>query len=189
MKELSSTIFSLPFADYRAGECTPAAETNEVLITLHRRENMPHIGALLAALVGLARENPQLAFRFPVHPAPALLQAVRQLRQVPPNWHTCPPLSAADFYRALRGAQLVISDSGGVQEECLLCGKRLLVVRRVSERRTDFPFTAAVPPDGERLREGFYRLLSTPAPEKGTDWYGAGGAAKAIAEILAKAQD
>ncbi|MHC5010476.1 MAG: non-hydrolyzing UDP-N-acetylglucosamine 2-epimerase [Planctomycetota bacterium] len=105
-----------------------------VLITAHRRESF---GAPLArifdALDTLAREHPHLPFVYPVHPNPNVLGPANERLQAP-NVHRVPPVGYAELVWLLDRSVLVLTDSGGIQEEGATLGKPLLVLREVTER-------------------------------------------------------
>ena len=111
------------------GARDPAAP---VLITLHRRENWPRLPAITGALADLAHNFPGRQFIWPAHPGPAVQAAARQLRA--PNARVCAALPYDQFLPLLLAAPLVITDSGGVQEECACAGVPCLVVRPNTER-------------------------------------------------------
>ena len=106
-----------------------------ILVTCHRRESLgaPMI-AVAEAIATLARENPSLVVLFPIHPNPAVREAMRPILAPCPNVRVCEPLDYGDFLACLRRAWIVLSDSGGVQEEATALGKPVLVLREVTER-------------------------------------------------------
>lgn len=107
-----------------------------VVVTAHRRENFGRpLAAVCRALRVLARRHPEEEFVFPVHRNPAVRRAVRaELRQPPANLKLVPPLPYAEFIRLLSQARLVVTDSGGIQEEAPVFGVPAFVLRRVTER-------------------------------------------------------
>lgn len=108
-----------------------------VVVTAHRRENFGEgIAAICRAIVALARRDPELQVVFPVHPNPEVTGPVdRILRpQALPNIFAVAPLDYLPFAALLSRARLVISDSGGIQEESIALGKRLVILRHVTER-------------------------------------------------------
>lgn len=104
---------------------------NEVLITLHRRENhgavLEHLADQLEILAG---RHPELEFIFPMHPNPAVQVLRKRLEKV----KVVAPLPYPELLQLLSRARLVISDSGGIQEECGAFGKKILVCRTFTER-------------------------------------------------------
>ena len=106
-----------------------------VLVTAHRRENFgaPMV-SICEAIAELAGRYDDLHFLFPVHPNPNVRQAVEErlggLREVT----LCAPLRYGAFVAAMQRAWLILSDSGGVQEEAPALGKPVLVLRDETER-------------------------------------------------------
>ncbi len=106
-----------------------------LLVTAHRRESWGEpMAAIGAALADLARSQPDLMIVLPIHPNPrvreALLPAVAGLRNV----LVVEPLAYGEFARLLDRATIVLTDSGGVQEEAPSLGKPVLVMRDTTER-------------------------------------------------------
>jgi UDP-N-acetylglucosamine 2-epimerase (non-hydrolysing) len=105
------------------------------LITAHRRENIGHgLQQIIAAIEQLAGSFPDTSFIWPVHPNPQVSQAVRRNLAGRANVHLVEPLDYAEFVWLMDRATLLISDSGGVQEEAPSLRKPLLVLREVTER-------------------------------------------------------
>lgn len=106
-----------------------------VLITGHRRENF---GAgflqICQALKELSLRYDGVHFVYPVHLNPNVQQPVRSLLENLPNVHLIAPLDYEPFVYLLKHAQLVLTDSGGIQEEAPSLGKPVLVMREVTER-------------------------------------------------------
>lgn len=162
-----------------------------VLVTLHRRENWDrNADVVCAALVELADAVVGLRIVVAVHPNPGLAARLRRRMGTHPAIALVAPLPYAEFVAAAAGAALLISDSGGLQEEAPHLGVPLLVPRRNTERP-------------EALATGFVRLVAveqaaivaaaraalaaprSPAVPFGPKApYGAGDAAERIAAIL-----
>jgi len=106
-----------------------------VLVTAHRRESWgAPLDEVLDAVATLALGHPDIHVLLPMHPNPAVrAQVVRALGSVPRVTLT-DPLSYPDLVRALRRAALVLTDSGGIQEEAPSFGVPVLVLREVTER-------------------------------------------------------
>lgn len=106
-----------------------------VLVTLHRRESHGSIlTAVATALRELAEEFRNYAFVLPVHPNPAVSGSIRTVLADQPNVSLLDPLCYEDFVYVMSAASLVVTDSGGVQEEAPTFGVPILVVRNESER-------------------------------------------------------
>ena len=104
---------------------------DKVLVTLHRRENFGEkMASLFRQIEQFARENSQLEFVFPMHPNPEVLKHRNLLEEV----MVVDPLSYEDLLELLSKVRFVISDSGGIQEECAAFRKKVLVCREKTER-------------------------------------------------------
>jgi len=138
------SLRSLLAAHPVAPEDTP----HRVLVTLHRRENWDErADVVCAALTDLAAAKPHLRFLLPVHPNPRIATRLRKRLGTHPQFDLAPPLAYREFITAAATAALVISDSGGIQEEIPHLGVPLLVPRSCTER-----------PEG--VATGFVRIVS-----------------------------
>lgn len=104
--------------------------TNKVLITLHRRENHHWIDQWFNKINKLAQSNPDLEFILPIHPNPNVLKHKHLLN----NIKVVEPLSHSKLLDILVKCKLVISDSGGLQEEGAFLNKKVIVCRETTER-------------------------------------------------------
>lgn len=108
---------------------------DEVLVTVHRRESFgPPLEEVLAALRELAGEFSGTRWVLPVHPNPQVQEPVRRLLAGLPNVELHPPFDYRELVQRLRAARLVLTDSGGIQEEAPTFGKPVLVLRETTER-------------------------------------------------------
>lgn len=106
-----------------------------ILVTTHRRENFGEgLANICDALVALADEYTEYQFVFPVHPNPNVREPVYKTLNTHSNIHLIEPLGYADFAHLLARAHLVMTDSGGVQEEAPALGVPVVVMRKVTER-------------------------------------------------------
>lgn len=106
-----------------------------VLITGHRRENFGEgFENICKALSSLAKVNPETHFIYPVHLNPNVQEPVKRLLGGLNNVHLIAPLSYEPFVYLMQHAYLVLTDSGGVQEEAPGLGKPVLVMRNTTER-------------------------------------------------------
>lgn len=103
---------------------------NEVLITLHRRENHDKIHEWFSVLSRIALENPKTKYTLPIHPNPNIQKHKEQLLGI----NVIEPLSYNDFLNRLVVCKYLISDSGGIQEEASFLGKKVIVCRKITER-------------------------------------------------------
>ena len=110
-----------------------------VLITAHRRESFGEkLQAICDTIAKLARCFPEVQFVYPVHPNPVVRATVAKTlgaeRQLGSNIHLLEPLSYLPFVALLARATLILTDSGGIQEEAPSLGKPVLVMRDTTER-------------------------------------------------------
>ena len=108
---------------------TPPEVEPVVLVTLHRRERWARMARIVDAL-DVAAGTTDLQWRWPVHPNPVIRHAATNLR----NITAIPPMGTRAFRHALASARLVVTDSGGVQEESAALGVPCCVVRSVTDR-------------------------------------------------------
>jgi len=106
-----------------------------VLVTAHRRESfgMP-FESLCKGLRALADRNAEILIVYPVHLNPQVRAPVQRLLSGHPRIRLIEPVSYEPFVRLLNAADLVVTDSGGIQEESAILGKPVLVLREVTER-------------------------------------------------------
>jgi UDP-N-acetylglucosamine 2-epimerase (non-hydrolysing) len=164
----------------------------EVLVTVHRRESFGEpIRQIFSALRELAATFPEVRFVFPVHRNPSVRGPANELLGDIANLSLLEPLSYRDLVRHLRRAKLVLTDSGGIQEEAPAFGKPVLVLRETTERPEGVAAGVATLVGVERatIVAEATRLLSDPAAlarmAKAQNPYGDGHAAERIAAILA----
>lgn len=110
-------------------------DLRRIVLTTHRRENFgAEMSGNLRVLGEFVKRHADVALIFPVHPNPAVQAAAREaLDGLPRVWLT-EPLDYLDFIGLLSECWLIVSDSGGIQEEAPTLGKPLLVLREVTER-------------------------------------------------------
>jgi UDP-N-acetylglucosamine 2-epimerase (non-hydrolysing) len=106
-----------------------------VLVTTHRRESFgAPLRSTCAAIRDLAVRFPDLQFVLPVHPNPEVKETVERLLCDLPGMHLIAPVDYVEFVHLMNRSHLVLTDSGGVQEEAPSLGKPVLVLREVTER-------------------------------------------------------
>lgn len=151
-----------------------------VLITLHRRENLHWMGEWFTQINELAKENPNLTFILPIHPNPN----VKKHRHLLSNVTVIDPMEHTPMINTLRKCRLIISDSGGLQEEGTFFNKKVIVCRTTTERPegllTGHLHMCMEPAN---LKEIFGKVnnnpyISEPCP------YGEGNTSELILEIL-----
>jgi UDP-N-acetylglucosamine 2-epimerase (non-hydrolysing) len=162
-----------------------------ILVTAHRRENFgePFRNVCLA-LRTLARHNTGVQFLYPVHPNPNVLNVAQEMLGGIENIFLCAPLDYAPFIAAMIRSHIIITDSGGVQEEAPALGKPVLVLREETERpeAVEEGTVKLVGPNYQRIVEETQRLLDDEsayrAMARGVSPYGDGHAAERIVSVL-----
>ncbi len=164
------------------------------LITMHRREALH--GALdvfCENLKHIISEHMELDFVWPLHPNPVVREIVeRHFMTVPENLHFVAPLPYDEMAKVLPKTRIVISDSGGMQEEAPYCGVPIIVMRDVTERPEiiDLGLGKLAGANGCSLVSDFKTLITggidEAAVEKWRDIQGRGFAAVKISEALLK---
>lgn len=133
-----NTVIDTLFLDAtsRQGNPLPIDQNRKlVLITAHRRENFGSpIRNILAAIRNLAESFPDVQFVLPVHPNPNIYEVTHATLLGLDNVYLCEPLDYFSFVKTMRRAHLIITDSGGVQEEAPALGIPVLVIREETER-------------------------------------------------------
>lgn len=162
-----------------------------VLVTSHRRENFGEpFRNICRALRILAQNNPEVQFLYPVHPNPNVKDVAYEFLAELPNFQLCEPLDYAPFIAAMKRAYIILTDSGGVQEEAPALGKPVLVLRDETERpeAVDQGVVKLVGPNYESIVRETQRLLDDEdayrAMARGVSPYGDGHAAERIVNVL-----
>lgn len=163
-----------------------------IVMTSHRRENFGE--GFLRAMRALARiaTRPDVEIVYPVHRNPNVLEPAHELLGGRPNIHLIEPLPYVPFVDLMRHAYLIITDSGGIQEEAPSLGKPVLVLREKTERpeAVEAGTVKLVGTDEERIVAETVRLLDDSAEyarmTRVHNPYGDGQACGRIGEILGR---
>src|SRR5262249_38429324 len=137
-----------------------------ILVTAHRRNSFGEpIRGICRAIAELHGRFPDLEFLWPVHPNPSIKSVVERAMSGLPRVRLCEPLSYGPFVSAMKRATIILTDSGGVQEEAPALGKPVLVLREESERPEALAAGVArlVGHDPVRIVAEASRLLQDPA--------------------------
>ncbi|WP_174292207.1 non-hydrolyzing UDP-N-acetylglucosamine 2-epimerase [Sphingomonas bacterium] len=162
-----------------------------VLVTTHRRENFGEGMAAIARAIGRIADRPDVAVVFPMHPNPEVVRAMDAVLGTRANVARIAPLDYPHFVRALALCDIVLTDSGGVQEEAPALGKPVLVMRETTERPEGVAAGTArlVGTDEDRIVSEIFTLLGDSdayaAMARAHNPFGDGQAAARIAEIVA----
>ena len=152
--------------------------TNKIVITMHRRENHHIIPDWFAAFDRLAKDNPQYEFIIPLHPNPNVQKHKNLLTHV----KVVEPMQYDQFIRLLAEARLVITDSGGLQEESSFFNKKCIVCRETTER-VEGMGTFAFMSSPDKVESDFYAMIDDYIPDDECP-YGDGKSAERITNIL-----
>lgn len=162
-----------------------------VLVTSHRRENFGEpFRNICRALKTLAERNLDIQILYPVHPNPNVKDVAHEILSGCSNIILCDPLDYAPFIAAMKKAYLIISDSGGVQEEAPALGKPVLVLRDETERpeAVEMGVVKLVGPNYDRIVDAATLLLDDvnayQAMARGISPYGDGQASQRIVSVL-----
>ena len=165
------------------------AERPLVLITGHRRENFGEgLKQLCTALAHLAARYPHVAFVYPVHMNPQVAGPVQAALKGLANVHLIPPAAYPEFVWLMDRATVIVTDSGGVQEEAPTLGKPVLVMRDATERpeALETGLVELVGTDSTRIIARTSALLDgRPVVPSGAHPFGNGIAGRQIVELIA----
>ena len=159
-----------------------------LLVTAHRRENFDAPLERICGALRVLADRPDVAVLYPIHPNPQVRPLVERLLGDHPWITLCEPLDYPDMVAAMQAATLILTDSGGIQEEASALGKPVLVLREETDRPEAVAAGAAwlVGADHERIVGAAQRFLDAPAAwvaPPGT-LYGDGRSAQAIVRVL-----
>lgn len=170
-------------------EALDASGARLVLVTAHRRESWGEpIGSIGRAVAHLSRTYPSIGFVVAAHMNPAVRDVLESELHDCPNVYLPGPIGYGPFVRLLARACLVLTDSGGIQEEAPAFGVPALVTREVTERTESIEAGVArlVGTDEQLIIDSARRLLDDPAAysamAKATNPYGDGHAAQRVAD-------
>lgn len=169
------------------------ADSKLILLTAHRRESLD--GAIFDTLLGVRdalESSPDAILLFPIHKNPKVIAAAEKIFGSMNRAILCPPLSVFDFHNTLKLAAVVVTDSGGVQEEAAYLGKPTLVIRECTERGEGV-LNSSLLLVGRKREVVFANLLELLHSEEKrksfslpTEIFGDGLASERITEILRK---
>ena len=168
-------------------------ELKTILMTSHRRENFGEpIREICKAVLELVENNKDVEFVYPVHPNPNVRQPVYELLDGKDRIHLIQPLEYAQFCSLMKKAHIILTDSGGVQEEAPSLGKPVLVLRDTTERpeAIEYGTVKLVGTDKNKIVSEIEKLLHDDNEYKkmseAINPYGDGLASKRIVEVLKK---
>jgi UDP-N-acetylglucosamine 2-epimerase (non-hydrolysing) len=179
--------------DYTHPELEWAKDSRLIMITAHRRENLGKpMHNMFRAIRRVMDEHPDVKAIYPIHMNPVVRQAADEELGGCDRIHIIEPLEVLDFHNFLARSFMILTDSGGIQEEAPSLGKPVLVMRDTTERPEGIKAGTLklVGTDEQVIYENFKLLLEDQtaydAMSKASNPYGDGLACKRIADILEK---
>ncbi len=162
-----------------------------ILLTSHRRENFGEpVKNICAAVIELVNNNKDIEFVCPVHPNPNVRKPVYELLSGKERIHLTDPLEYAQFCTLMKKSYIILTDSGGVQEEAPSLGKPVLVLRDTTERpeAVEYGTVKLTGTNKEKIISDVQNLLDNKSAYKkmaeAVNPYGDGFAAKRIVNVL-----
>lgn len=165
-----------------------------IMITAHRRENLGEpMRHMFKAIRHVMDEHPDVKAIYPIHMNPVVREIADEFLGGDDRIHIIEPLDVLDFHNFLSRSYLILTDSGGIQEEAPSLGKPVLVMRDTTERPEGIAAGTLklVGTEEETIYNEFSRLLSDKeeydAMSKASNPYGDGHACEKIADVLVRA--
>ena len=179
--------------DYTHPELEWAKDSRLIMITAHRRENLGEpMRHMFRAIRRVMDEHPDVKAIYPIHMNPVVRETAQSILGDDDRIHIIDPLEVLDFHNFLANSYMILTDSGGIQEEAPSLGKPVLVMRDTTERPEGIAAGTLklVGTDEETIYKNFKELLENKEEyekmSKASNPYGDGFACKKIADILEK---
>lgn len=176
---------------YTHPELEWASDSRLIMLTAHRRENLGEpMRRMFRAIKRIVDETPDVKVIYPIHMNPVVREAANEIFAGEERVRIIEPLDVLDFHNFLSRSYLILTDSGGIQEEAPSLGKPVLVMRDTTERPEgiDAGTLKLVGTDEEVIYNAFKTLLTDKVEydkmSKASNPYGDGYACKRIADIL-----
>ena len=177
--------------DYTHPELEWAADSKLIMITAHRRENLGEpMKNMFRAIKRVMDEHPGLKAIYPIHMNPVVRKTADEILGGDERIRIIEPLEVVDFHNFLSRSYLILTDSGGIQEEAPSLGKPVLVMRDTTERPEGVAARTLklVGTEEEKIYTEFKKLLEDENEyakmSNASNPYGDGFACKRIADIL-----
>lgn len=172
---------------------SPACSERLVLLTAHRRENFgAPLRSIFIAVRRIVDRFPDVRVVYPVHPNPNVRQPAMEMLSGHPRIELSDPLDYFEFVDLMRRATLILTDSGGIQEEAPVLSKPVLVLRDTTERPevVEAGVAQVVGTDADTIARVVARLLTDDecyaGMARGGSPFGDGNAASRIVDVLAQ---
>ena len=177
--------------DYEHEQLEWALDSKLIMITAHRRENLGEpMKNMFRAIKRIIDENSDIKAIYPIHMNPLVRDAAQEIFGDTDRIRIIEPLEVLDFHNFLSRSYLILTDSGGIQEEAPSLGKPVLVMRDTTERPEGIEAGTLklVGTDEDFIHESFKQLLDDKEEyermSRASNPYGDGFASKRIADIL-----
>ena len=181
--------------DYTHPELDWARDSRLIMITAHRRENLGEpMRHMFCAIRRVMDEHPDVKAIYPIHMNPVVRETANEILGDDDRIHIIEPLDVLDFHNFLSRSYLILTDSGGIQEEAPSLGKPVLVMRDTTERPEGIAAGTLklVGTEEENIYQNFKLLLEDETEyskmSNASNPYGDGFASRRIADILEKAE-
>lgn len=169
------------------------SDLKTILLTSHRRENFGQpIREICSAILELIKVNKNIEVVYPVHPNPNVRKPVYEMLEGKERIHLIEPLEYAEFCSLMKKSYIILTDSGGVQEEAPSLGKPVLVLRDTTERpeAVEYGTVKLTGTNKNKIVSEVQRLLDDENEyakmSESINPYGDGFASKRITEVLKK---
>lgn len=179
--------------DYNHPELDWVGDSRLIMITAHRRENLGEpMRHMFRAIRRVMDEHPDVKAIYPIHMNPVVRETANEILGDDDRIHIIEPLEVLDFHNFLSRSYLILTDSGGIQEEAPSLGKPVLVMRDTTERPEGIKAGTLklVGTEEEIIYQNFKLLLDNKEEyekmSKASNPYGDGFACRRIADILEK---
>lgn len=179
--------------DYKNKDFDWLGQSKLILITAHRRENLGKpMQNMFQAIKRVVKEHPDVKAIYPIHMNPIVRETADSILGNEEQIKIIEPLDVVDFHNFMNRSYLILTDSGGIQEEAPSLGKPVLVMRDTTERPEgiDAGTLRLVGTDEEVIYRNFKELLDNQETYKKMSYasnpYGDGFASKYIADVLEK---
>ena len=177
--------------EYNHPELEWARGSRLILITAHRRENLGEpMKAMFKAILRVLKEHPDVKAIYPIHMNPVVREIADNILGKEERIHIIEPLEVIDFHNFLNQSYMILTDSGGIQEEAPSLGKPVLVMRDTTERPEGIEAGTLklVGTEEENIYRNFKKLLEDEEEYRkmsnASNPYGDGFACKRITDIL-----
>ncbi len=172
---------------YKSEEEIDFDTPKNILVTSHRRENRGKpLEGIMSALYNILEGDSDISIYFPAHPSPEVQKVVQKQKFMHKRLHILSPIGYIPFLKLMNKVDLVLTDSGGIQEECAALGKKVFVLRDTTERQEliQSGFTKLLGSDTDLITKEALNWLNSSSRVEKLNVYGDGTASRQIVNIL-----